>query len=109
MLAKVPEKIIHASVYEYSRYASIWKGNHVNRHPREIDCKVTVGEDGVEVIFTPTQSVFKYRFLAIKSRHRLSRSKIYVAMKSDTGGYLAEDVEALAYRIASAAISRRKE
>lgn len=30
-------------------------------------------------------------------------------MKSDTGGYLAEDVEALAYRIASAAISRRKE
>ena len=80
----------------------------MNRHPREIDCKVTVGEDGVEVIFTPTQSVFKYRFLA-KSRHRLSRSKIYVAMKSDTGGYLAEDVEALAYRIASAAISRRKE
>ena len=79
----------------------------MNHHPRETDCNVTVREDGVEVIFAPTQSLFKYPFLA-NSRHRLSRPKIRAAMRGDTGGYLAEDVEALAYRIASAAVSRRK-
>jgi hypothetical protein len=78
----------------------------------EADFDVRVFEGHVEVIFRPTQSHYSFGILVdpkdIARFGRLSQSpNVQHAKTGDTGDYSAGEVEAVAFRLASAAISDR--
>jgi hypothetical protein len=79
------------------------------KQPMEADFDVQVLEGHVEVMFRPTQSRFSFGILAdedIAQFGRLSRSaSVRHAKTGDTGDYSSSEVEAMAFRLASAAIS----
>ena len=87
------------------------KGEAV-KQPMEADFDVQVREGHVEVIFRPTESHISFGILVdpkdIARLGRLSRSAtVRHAKTGDTGDYSASEVEAVAFRLASAAISDR--
>lgn len=75
------------------------------KQPAEADFDVRITDVGVDVFFRPTMSYFHYVFLTdprdIARWGRLS--DVEHAKIVDTGDYLWTDVEALAFRLASAA------
>jgi hypothetical protein len=78
----------------------------------EADFDVQVREGHVEVIFRPTHSYFTYGILVdrndIDRFGPLSlRPDVRHAKTGDTGDYVSSDIEAMAFRLASAAISGR--
>jgi hypothetical protein len=78
----------------------------------EADFDVQVREGHVEVIFGPTHSYFTYGILVdlkdIARFGRLSRPpNVRHAKTGDTGDYSESDIEAMSFRLASAAISGR--
>ena len=82
------------------------------KQPIEADFDVQIREGHVEVIFRPTESHISFGILVdskdIARLGRLSRSaNVGHAKTGDTGDYSASDVEAVAFRLASAAISDR--
>jgi len=82
------------------------------KQPMEADFDVQVREGHVEVIFRPTESHISFGILVdpkdIARLGRLSRSaNVRHAKTGDTGDYSASEVEAVAFRLASAAISDR--
>jgi hypothetical protein len=92
-------------------HAAAEKGKAV-KQPMEADFDVQVREGHVEVIFRPTESHMSFGILVdpkdIARLGRLSRSaNIRHAKTGDTGDYSASEVEAVAFRLASAAISDR--
>src|SRR5450759_4491344 len=87
------------------------KGEAV-KQPIEADFDVQIREGHVEVIFRPTESHISFGILIdpkdIARLGRLSRSaNVRHAKTGDTGDYSASEVEAVAFRLASAAISDR--
>ena len=91
--------------------AAAEKGEAV-RQPMEADFDVQVREGHVEVIFRPTESHMSFGILVdpkdIARLGRLSRSaNVRHAKTGDTGDYSASEVEAVAFGLASAAISDR--
>ena len=77
------------------------------KQPTEADFVVRVTDNGVDVYFKPTMSHFPYVFLTgpqeIARWGRLADTS--EARAVDTGDYLWTDVEAIAYRLASAAVA----
>ena len=78
----------------------------------EADFDVQVREGGVDVTFRPTESHYSYGLLVdpydIARLGHLSRSpNARHAKTGDTGEYPSGDVEATAFRLASAAIGGR--
>jgi hypothetical protein len=82
------------------------------KQPMEAEFDVQVREGHVKVIFRPTESHMSFGILVdpkdIARLGRLSRSaNIRHAKTGDTGDDSASEVEAVAFRLASAAISDR--
>jgi hypothetical protein len=79
------------------------------KHPKEEDFDVQVTEAGVDVLFRPTMSRFPYGLSTdpgdIARWGRLSDTR---NATTDTGEFIWTDVEAIAFRLASAAIEKRK-
>jgi hypothetical protein len=78
----------------------------------EADFDVQVREGHVEVIFRPTQSYYSFGILVdprdIARFGHLSQShNVRHAKTGDTGVYSASEVQGMAFRLASAAISER--
>ena len=99
----------HAGLLFYDAAAE--KGEAV-KQPIEADFDVQVREGHVEVIFRPTESHISFGILVdpkdIARLGRLSRSaNVRHAKTGDTGDYSASEVEAVAFRLASAAINDR--
>jgi hypothetical protein len=82
------------------------------KQPMEADFDVQVLEGHVAVTFRPTESHYSYGVLVdlkdIAQFGRLSRSaNVRHAKTGDTGDYSASEVDAMAFQLASAAISDR--
>jgi hypothetical protein len=80
------------------------------KQPMEADFDVQVLEGHVGVTFRPTQSHYSFGVLVdpkdIARFGRLSQSpNVRHAKTGDTGDYSSSEVEAMAFRLASAAIS----
>lgn len=78
------------------------------KQPTEEDFDVRVTDVGVDVFFKPAMSHFHYVFLTDpKDIARWGRLSDTRHTRTDTGEYLWTDVEAIAFRLASAAVERR--
>jgi hypothetical protein len=82
------------------------------KRPMEADFDVQVREGHVEVIFRPTDSHFSFGILVdpkdIAQFGRLSQSpNVRHAKRGDIGDYSSSEVQAMAFRLAFAAISGR--
>jgi hypothetical protein len=77
------------------------------KHPIESNFYVNVSEDAVEVIFAPTRSRYTYSRLLEADLGLLSPNPpVQVGRSVDTGGYAAEEVQAMAHRVALATVRR---
>jgi hypothetical protein len=84
--------------------------NEVIRHPIESNFYIDVSETAVEVIFAPTRSRYTYNRLVdhketfnLRSPNPLVR---HAGSTGDTGDYPPEEVQAMTYRVALAALRR---
>jgi hypothetical protein len=83
----------------------------MTRHPIESNFYVNIFEAAVEVIFAPTRSRYTYTRLVNPkgTTSFLAPSPVVqLAVRSDSGGYEPEEVQAMAYRVALATARRLK-
>jgi hypothetical protein len=79
------------------------------KHPIEANFYINISGDAVEVIFAPTRSRYTYSRLVEADLDFLSPSPpVHAGRSADTGGYVAEEVQAMAYRVALATARRLK-
>jgi hypothetical protein len=79
----------------------------MTKHPIEANFYTNVSGDAVEVTFAPTRSRYTYSRLVESDLGLLSPSPLAHAGRSaDTGGYVPEEVQAMAYRVALATARR---
>ncbi|MFY9837561.1 MAG: hypothetical protein WAK55_14060 [Xanthobacteraceae bacterium] len=99
-MAKLPELGVHLK-----------KGERMKR-PNSSDFEINVTSAGVEVIFKPTKSRYSFnRLIDEKDISRfgpISPARVrHAGPTGDSGDYSSGDVEAMALRLASEAVSRR--
>jgi len=73
------------------------------KQPIEADFDVQISDAAVEMTFKPTMSHYSFALLA-GHRKVSPRARVRYADTGDTGDYAFGDVEALAFRLACAAI-----
>jgi hypothetical protein len=80
------------------------------RHPIESNFYVNVSEAAIEVVFAPTRRRYTYsRLIGHKEMSDLLSPNPLVqhaGRTGDTGEYVPEDVQAMAYRVALATVRR---
>jgi hypothetical protein len=77
------------------------------RHPIEANFYTNISGDAVEVIFAPTRSRYTYSRLVEADLGLLSPNPlVYAGRCADNGGYVPEEVQAMAYRVALATARR---
>jgi hypothetical protein len=74
------------------------------KQPIEADFDVQVRDADVKIIFRPMMSHYSFPLVA----NRRSISPRASVRQGDTGGYSSGDVEAMAFRVACAAIKGRE-
>lgn len=88
-------------IYVLSSKSPIARAHSV-KQPIEADFDIQIRNANVEIIFKPMMS--HYSFPLLKSRKVSPRASVRHVTTGDTGDYAPGDVEALAFRLACAAI-----
>ena len=84
------------------------------KRPQRSDYDVAVSEDGAEVTFRPTKSIYRFYLLADPTDRKrwgpLSPDALvrHAGSTGDTGDYLEEDIRRLAWTLASEAVKAKK-
>jgi len=73
------------------------------KQPIEADFDIEIRDADVEIIFKPMMSRYSFPLLA-KRRKVSARANVRHVKTGDTGDYASGDIEALAFRLACAAI-----